>query len=146
VDVVGEGLHVGEFVVSVDDALRVAVALPGVVDVDVYVASVAHTGGDEEIGRGADVLICDLTGEEVPAVPAHGRSGGGDGFGLGERGEGQKEEGDGEGAEVEHGFLLAKRFEGCIERAFTASPIVGANGWFVKVSAGRRCGGLVRIE
>jgi len=58
----------------------VALALPGVVDVDVDVAGVAHAGGDEQVGGVADVLVGDLAGEEVPAVPAHGR-GGGDGLG-----------------------------------------------------------------
>ena len=92
-DVVGEGLHVGELVVGLDVAAGVALAFPGVVDVDVDVAGVAHAGGDEEVGGVADVLVGDLAGEEVPAVPAHGW-GGGDGFVLGEGCGGEKKKSD----------------------------------------------------
>ena len=73
VDVVGEGFHVGEFRVGVQDAGGVALAFPGVVDVDVDVAGVFHAGGDELVGGAADVFVGDFVGEEVPAVPAHGR-------------------------------------------------------------------------
>ena len=72
----------GNFAVAVDDAGGVSVALPGVVDVDVDVAGVAHAGGDEEVGGVADVFVGDFAGEEVPAIPAHGGCGGGGGFGL----------------------------------------------------------------
>ena len=49
-DVVGERLHVGKLAVGMDDALRVALALPGVVDVDVDVAGIAHAGGNHGVG------------------------------------------------------------------------------------------------
>ena len=81
-DVVGESLHVGKFAVGVDDALRVALTLPGVVNVDVDVSGVAHAAGDHGIGGGAHIGIVDLAGEVVPAVPSHGRRGG-EGGGLG---------------------------------------------------------------
>ena len=45
VDVVGQRLHVGKFVVGLDESIGVALALPGVVDVDVDVAGIAHAGG-----------------------------------------------------------------------------------------------------
>ena len=54
-------------------AVRVALALPGVVDVDVDVAGVLHAAGDDLVGGVADVLVGDFVGEVVPAVPAHGR-------------------------------------------------------------------------
>ena len=73
VDVVAEGLHVGEAVVGVEDALGVALALPGVVEVDVDVAGVLHAGGDELVGGAADVGVGDVVGEVVPTVPAHRR-------------------------------------------------------------------------
>ena len=73
VDVVGEGLHVRELGVGVQHAAGVALGLPGVVDVDVDVAGVLHAGGDELVGGVADVLVGDLVGKVVPAIPAHGR-------------------------------------------------------------------------
>jgi len=83
VDVVGEGFHVRELVVGMEEAVGVALAFPGVVDVDVGVAGVFHAGGDEVVGGGADIFVSDSAGEEVPTVPAHGGRGGGDGGGLG---------------------------------------------------------------
>ena len=73
VDVVGERLHVGKLVVGVDDAAGVAVAFPGVVDVEVDVASVTHSAGDESVGHFAHGFVVDASGEEVPTVPSHGR-------------------------------------------------------------------------
>ena len=73
VDVVAEGFHVGEAVVGVENALGVALALPGVVQVDVDVAGVLHAGGDELVGGAADVGVGDVVGEVVPAIPAHER-------------------------------------------------------------------------
>ena len=73
VDVVGEGFHVREFGVGMQFAAGVALAFPGVVDVDVDVAGVFHAGGDELVGGVADVLVGDLADEVVPTIPAHGR-------------------------------------------------------------------------
>ena len=73
-NVVGQRLHVGEFVIGVQHAIRVALAFPGVVDVDVNVAGIFHAGGDNLVGGVANVLVSDLAGEVVPTVPAHGRS------------------------------------------------------------------------
>ena len=81
-NVVGKRLHVRKFVVGVEDAACVALAFPGVVDVDVDVAGVFHAGGDDLVGGVANVLVGDFAGEEVPAVPAHGR---GQGNGIGRR-------------------------------------------------------------
>src|SRR5271166_5331064 len=55
------------------NAVGVAVALPGVVDVDVDVARVFHAGRDELVGGVAHVLIRDIAVKEVPTIPAHGR-------------------------------------------------------------------------
>ena len=78
--VVGQGFHVGELGVGVEDATRVALAFPGVVDVDVDVAGVSHAGGDDLVGGVADVLVGDSLGEVVPAIPAHRRRLGGHGL------------------------------------------------------------------
>jgi len=76
VDVVAERLHVGEAAVGMELSVGVAGALPGVVDVDVDVAGVAHAGGDHEIGCGTNVGVGDVFCEVIPAIPAHWRSGG----------------------------------------------------------------------
>src|SRR5215472_13433324 len=70
-NIVGERLHVGELLVAMNNAFGVAVALPGVVDVEVDVSGIAHTAGDEGIGHFADRLVVNLAREEIPAVPAH---------------------------------------------------------------------------
>ena len=49
-NVVGQSLHVGELLVGLDVSLRVALAFPGVVDVDIGVPSRRHAGGDQRIG------------------------------------------------------------------------------------------------
>ena len=72
-DVVGERLHVWKLVVGMDEALRVALALPGVVDVDVDVAGVAHPARYHGVGGLADGLVSHLFGEVVPTVPSHRR-------------------------------------------------------------------------
>ena len=74
-DVGGERLHVGEPAVGLDAALGVALALPGVVDVDVDITRIPHAGGDHGVGCGAHVGVGDLFGKVVPAVPSHGRRG-----------------------------------------------------------------------
>jgi len=122
VDVVGEGLHVRELGVGVQDAAGVALALPGVVDVDVDVAGVFHAGGDDLVGGVADVFVSDAFREVIPTVPSHGgrqrhlrwgrRRGWrqGDRFGCeGERGEGKN--GEGERSRDTHGGSSWKRFQ-----------------------------------
>ena len=59
VDVVGEGFHVGEFLVRRDLAVRVARAFPGVVDVDVRVALCGEPARYERVRGGADPRIVD---------------------------------------------------------------------------------------
>src|SRR5271166_6910615 len=71
--VVGEGLHVRKLVVGLNHPAGVAVALPGVIDVEVDVAGVAQSAGDHGVGHLADGLVVDATGEEVPTVPSYGR-------------------------------------------------------------------------
>src|ERR1019366_4083855 len=83
VDIVGQGFHVGEFFVGEDVAVFIAAGhpgafdhaalLPGVVDVDVDVAGLAHAGGSDGVGHPADGRVIDATGELVPTVPTHGR-------------------------------------------------------------------------
>ncbi len=75
-DVVGKSLHVGESAVGMEHALGVASALPCVVEIDVDVSGVAHTGADEHVGGGTDIGVGDVLGEVVPAVPTHRRRGG----------------------------------------------------------------------
>ena len=81
-NVVGQRLHVGKSFVGMQNTLRIALALPGVVNVDVDVAGIAHAGLDQHVGGGAHIRIGDVLGEVVPTVPAHGRRGG-DGLGEG---------------------------------------------------------------
>ena len=64
VHVVGQRLHVGELRVGVQHAVGVALALPGVVDVDVDVAGVFHAGGDDLVGGVANVLVGDLVAKK----------------------------------------------------------------------------------
>ncbi len=71
-NVVRQRFHVRELVIGLDDARGVALAFPGVVDIDVEVAGVPHAGGDEGIGGFADRLVGDLARKVVPTIPAHG--------------------------------------------------------------------------
>src|SRR5262249_29690760 len=73
VHIIGQRLHVGKFLVGLDVALRVAHALPGVVNVDVHVAGVFHAALDHGIGHAAHGGIVNRVSELVPTVPAHGR-------------------------------------------------------------------------
>ena len=50
-DVVGEGLHVGEVRIGLDVAVGVATFLPTVVDIDVGISGVAHAGGHHGVGH-----------------------------------------------------------------------------------------------
>ncbi len=72
-DIVGQRLHVGKLFVGVEHSSLVALALPGVVDVDVDVPGILHARGHELVSGGAHALVVDLAGEIVPAVPAHWR-------------------------------------------------------------------------
>ena len=71
--VVGQRFHAGGKVlgVGVDEAVRVAFAVPAVVDVHVLVAGVFHAARDHRVGGLADHLFVHVAGELVPAVPAH---------------------------------------------------------------------------
>ena len=66
VHVVGEALHVREFLVGMQHAAAVALALPGVVDVDIHIARVAHTRRDDQVGGCLHVLLRHLAGKPVP--------------------------------------------------------------------------------
>ncbi len=70
-NVVTEGLHVGELCVRVNHTLRIALSLPGVVDVDVDVSCIFHAGAHQLICRRAHVGIGDVACEVVPAIPSH---------------------------------------------------------------------------
>ena len=63
----------GNFLFEVMLPLRVAAQLPGVVDVDVGVAGLAHAAGNHRIGHCAHGRVVNSAGELVPAIPAHRR-------------------------------------------------------------------------
>ena len=74
-NIVGQRFHAGREALRVrlDEAVLVALAVPAVVKIDVLVARVTQTGGDERIGGLPDQLLVDIAAEVVPAVPAHRR-------------------------------------------------------------------------
>ena len=75
VDVIGQRLHVGKFFVGGDVAVFIALfGFPGVVDIDVDIAGVAHAAGCDGVGHAAHGGVVHFAGELVPTVPAHGRS------------------------------------------------------------------------
>src|SRR5262252_1389202 len=55
-------------------ALSVALALPGIVDIDIDVAGVPHSAGNYGIGRRTHISVSDLFRKMVPAIPSHWRS------------------------------------------------------------------------
>ena len=57
----------------VEDAVGVALAFPGVVDVDVLKAVRGEAALDHRVGRGADLVGVHLAAPDVPRVPAHRR-------------------------------------------------------------------------
>jgi len=72
VHVVRQCLHARReaLLVGGDEAARVTLAVPAVVDVDVLVARVLHAGRDHRVGSLADHLLAHVAAELVPAVPA----------------------------------------------------------------------------
>jgi hypothetical protein len=66
VDVVGERLHVGELLVRLQDAVRIALALPAVVDVDVLVAVRGEAARYHRVGGGAHLRVVDRPAPDVP--------------------------------------------------------------------------------
>ena len=72
-DVIGQRFHVRELGVRMDHALRVALTFPGVVDIHINIAGVPHSACHDLIGRVTNILVGDLIGEIVPAIPAHWR-------------------------------------------------------------------------
>src|SRR5271154_2259131 len=72
-DIVGQPFHVGKFLVRLQHALRVAFSLPGVVDVDIHVPGVLHSGGYQCVRDFLHNLGIDFFRELIPAIPAHGR-------------------------------------------------------------------------
>src|SRR6185437_13998722 len=73
VNVIGESFHVGEFVVGMNNALRVALPGPGVVNDDVFVSGSFHAARDHSVGLRANRFVVNASGEMIPTVPAHGR-------------------------------------------------------------------------
>ena len=71
VDVGRERLHIRKLGVRVNDPVCIALALPGVVDVHVYVTSVAHAGAYHLVGRGAHIGVCHFASKVIPAIPTH---------------------------------------------------------------------------
>jgi len=75
---IGQRLDAGRkvFRIGNDVAFVVARELPAVVDDDVLVAGIFHAGLHHGVGGLAKKIFVDVTLEFVPAVPAHGWSGG----------------------------------------------------------------------
>ncbi len=85
VNVVRQGLHVGEPAVGVDLPCRIArcapqlgfrsarLDRPAVVDIHIRVAVIDHPRADHGVGRVADDLVGDVVLPDVPAIPAHVR-------------------------------------------------------------------------
>ena len=73
VDVVGEGLHVGELLVRLQHAVRVALPFPAVVDVDELVAVRREAARDHGIRGGPHLRVVDRSAPDVPGVPAERR-------------------------------------------------------------------------
>src|ERR1700679_3660430 len=71
--VVCERLHVWELLVRQNIASRISPEFPCVVDVDVDVTDLIHATGYDCVGHRAYRSIVDLSGEFIPAVPAHRR-------------------------------------------------------------------------
>ena len=72
VEIVGEPLHVRKLFIRMKGAVRVARALPAVVDVHIHVAGIAHAGLDQGVGDVADGAIVDRGLEMVPGAESHG--------------------------------------------------------------------------
>src|ERR1039457_5388759 len=73
-NIINQCFHVRELLVRDKVSLRISHAFPGVVDVYVDVASVAHAVHYHRIDNLADGLVVDLALELVPVIPAHRRS------------------------------------------------------------------------
>ena len=73
VDVVGERLHVGELLVRLEHAVRVALPFPPVVDVDELVAVRREAARDHRVGGGAHFRVVHRSAPHVPRVPAERR-------------------------------------------------------------------------
>ncbi len=72
VNVVTECLHIGKALIRMQHALRIAFSLPGVVDIDVDIAGVAHTGTNQRICGSTNIRIGHVAGEMIPTIPPHG--------------------------------------------------------------------------
>jgi hypothetical protein len=57
-----------------NNSLRITLALPGVIDVDVKVSGIFPAAADHGTGSFTDDFVIDVLGEVVPTVPPHGRS------------------------------------------------------------------------
>ena len=84
--VIAERLHAGrEFLfVFVDEALRVALSVPAVIQVKIDVAGLDQAEFDHLVGRGLDQFFVDVGCEFVPGIPPHLR-GEGEAFPFGKR-------------------------------------------------------------
>ncbi len=72
-NVVGESFHVGKALVGMQFAVRIALALPRIVDIHVQIARLAHAGADQQVRRRPDIRSGHALGKMVPAIPAHRR-------------------------------------------------------------------------
>src|SRR5690242_11798423 len=66
-------LHIRKPAVRMNVARRIALSLPAVVNVDVFISSCLHSVARHGICLGADNGVAHLTREMIPTVPAHGR-------------------------------------------------------------------------
>src|SRR6185295_20118546 len=72
--VVSQCFHVGKLFVRGDISLRIPIAFPRVVDVDVDVPGFLHSITCHRIGNSPNSRVVDPTGKLVPTVPTHWRS------------------------------------------------------------------------
>src|SRR5260370_28133490 len=70
---VRESLHVRKPPISVNHSSSVLLALPGVVDIDMYISDIPHAARNQGIRCGTHIGLCHLIGKMIPTVPAHKR-------------------------------------------------------------------------
>src|SRR5690606_2677205 len=72
VNVIGQCFHAGRktLFVDLDPAVFIALTVPAVIDFDVFVSGIFHSGFYHGVGHFANQFFVDFAGEGVPAVPA----------------------------------------------------------------------------
>src|SRR5437899_10437254 len=54
-----------------NESLRVTLAFPGVVNIDVHISGILHSTGDHGVGGRTNCLVIHFPGKMIPTVPAH---------------------------------------------------------------------------